>query len=152
MFENLGSAELIVTFLVILIFFGPKKIPELAANFGKGLRKFREAKEGFESQVKTAMKEPMEEMKKAKSAFDKSFNDASDGMRKQIESGMNEVTVPLREAKTDFTQELADIQKVTESYVPKMPEPPRLPLFENIPAPTYEQPVIDGVKIHKLVP
>lgn len=152
MFENLGSAELIVIFLVILIFFGPKKIPELAANFGKGLRKFREAKEGFETQVKTAMKEPMEELQKAKSNFDRSFNETSSGIRKQIESGMNDVASPIQDAKTDFTKELADIQKVTESYQPKMPEPPRMPLFDNIPAPTYEQPVDGGVKIHKLVP
>ena len=95
MFENLGSAELIVIFLVILIFFGPKKIPELAANFGKGLRKFREAKEGFESQVKTAMKEPMEELQKAKSNFDKSFAETSQGMRQQIEAGMNDVAAPI---------------------------------------------------------
>jgi len=152
MFENLGSAELIVIFLVILIFFGPKKIPELAANFGKGLRKFREAKEGFETQVKTAMKEPMEELQKAKSNFDRSFNDTTSGIRQQIESGMNDVAAPIQDAKTDFTKELADIQKVTESHQPKMPEPPRLPLFDNVPAPTYEQPVVDGVKIHKLVP
>lgn len=151
MFENLGSAELLLIFLVILIFFGPKKIPELAANFGKGLRKFREAKEGFETQVKTAMKEPMEELQKAKSNFDKSFNETTSGMRQQIESGMNDVAAPLQDAKKDFTQELADIQKVTESYQPKMPEPPRLPLFDNIPAATYEQPVVDGVKIHKLI-
>ncbi|HEY6171503.1 MAG TPA: twin-arginine translocase TatA/TatE family subunit [Candidatus Kapabacteria bacterium] len=152
MFENLGSAELIVIFLVILIFFGPKKIPELAANFGKGLRKFREAKEGFESQVKTAMKEPMEELQKAKSNFDRSFGDTTSGLRQQIESGMNDVAAPIQEAKTDFTKELADIQKVTESYQPKMPEPPRMPLFDHVPAATYEQPVVDGVKIHKLVP
>lgn len=152
MFENLGSAEVIVIFLVILIFFGPKKIPELAANLGKGLRKFREAKEGFESQVKTAMKEPMEELQKAKTHFDKSFAETSEGMRRQIEAGMNDVAAPIQDAKTDFSKELADMQKVTESYQPKMPEPPRLPLFDNIPAATYEQPVIGGVKIHKLIP
>jgi TatA/E family protein of Tat protein translocase len=152
MFENLGSAELIVTFLVILIFFGPKKIPELAANFGKGLRKFREAKEGFESQVKTAMKEPLEELQKAKSNFDRSFNDTTSGIRQQIESGMNDVATPLQDAKTDFTKELADIQQVTQSFEPKIAEPPRLPLFDNVPVATYEQPVEGGVKIHKLVP
>jgi sec-independent protein translocase protein TatA len=144
MFENLGSAEVILIFLVILIFFGPKKIPELAANLGKGLRKFREAKEGFESQVKTAMKEPMEELQKAKTNFDRNFAEAKDGFQKQVEAGMNEVTAPIQEAKIDF-----------EALTPKMATPPPMPLFEgaaSAPTPTYEQPVEGGVVIHKLVP
>ena len=58
MFENVGGGEILLVLLVILIFFGPKKIPELAQSLGKGLRKFNDAKSGFETQVKTAMKEP----------------------------------------------------------------------------------------------
>ena len=55
MFENVGGGEVLLIVLVILIFFGPKKIPELAQSLGKGMRKFNDAKQGFESQVKTAM-------------------------------------------------------------------------------------------------
>lgn len=70
MFENLGGGELLLIFLVVLIFFGPKKIPELASSLGKGLRKFREAKDGLEEQVKTAIKEPMEALAVAKTNFE----------------------------------------------------------------------------------
>jgi sec-independent protein translocase protein TatA len=40
---NLGTPEIILILLVILIFFGAKKIPEIAQGFGKGIREFRKA-------------------------------------------------------------------------------------------------------------
>jgi sec-independent protein translocase protein TatA len=40
---NLGATELIIIVLIVLIFFGSKKIPELAAGLGKGMREFRKA-------------------------------------------------------------------------------------------------------------
>ncbi|UDQ99538.1 twin-arginine translocase TatA/TatE family subunit [Lentisphaerae bacterium WC36] len=36
-----GNQELIVIVLIILIFFGAKKIPELARGIGKGIREFK---------------------------------------------------------------------------------------------------------------
>ena len=78
MFENVGGGEILVILLVILIFFGPKKIPELAASLGKGLRKFNDAKEGLESQVKTAMKEPLEALTEAKSGFEAKLREAAE--------------------------------------------------------------------------
>jgi sec-independent protein translocase protein TatA len=77
MFENLGGGEVLLIFLVILIFFGPKKIPELATSFGKGIRKFRDAKEGLEDQLKTVMKEPMEALQSAKANFEEQVQAAS---------------------------------------------------------------------------
>jgi sec-independent protein translocase protein TatA len=43
MFDNLGGGEILLILVVILIFFGPKKIPELAKGLGKGIREFRNA-------------------------------------------------------------------------------------------------------------
>jgi sec-independent protein translocase protein TatA len=40
---NLGATELIIIILIVLIFFGSKKIPELASGLGKGMREFRKA-------------------------------------------------------------------------------------------------------------
>jgi len=38
-----GGWEWIVIILVVLIFFGAKKIPELARGLGKGIREFKDA-------------------------------------------------------------------------------------------------------------
>ncbi len=43
MFGNLGGGEILVILIFVLIFFGPKKIPEIAQGLGKGIREFRKA-------------------------------------------------------------------------------------------------------------
>ena len=40
----LGIPELIVIFIVALVVFGPKKLPELGKSLGRGLREFNKAK------------------------------------------------------------------------------------------------------------
>jgi sec-independent protein translocase protein TatA len=40
---NIGVPELIIIFVVALIVFGPKKLPELGKSLGKGLAEFRRA-------------------------------------------------------------------------------------------------------------
>lgn len=48
----IGGPELLVIFLVILLLFGAKKIPELARGIGKGMGEFKKAKEDFEEEIK----------------------------------------------------------------------------------------------------
>jgi TatA/E family protein of Tat protein translocase len=43
MFENLSLGHLAVVILVFVIFFGPKRIPELAASLGGGIRTFKQS-------------------------------------------------------------------------------------------------------------
>lgn len=51
MFGNIGATEIILILLVVLIFFGAKKIPELAQGLGKGLREFRKAARDIQEDV-----------------------------------------------------------------------------------------------------
>lgn len=44
---GLGFGELVVIFLIALIFIGPKKLPELAKGLGKGIRDFQNAAKGL---------------------------------------------------------------------------------------------------------
>lgn len=39
----LGGPEVILILVVILIFFGARRIPELARSLGKGMREFKDA-------------------------------------------------------------------------------------------------------------
>ena len=41
MFGSLGAPELIIIFVVALIVFGPRKLPELGRSLGKGLSEFK---------------------------------------------------------------------------------------------------------------
>src|SRR2546429_564634 len=119
MFENVGSGEILLIVLVILIFFGPKKIPELAHSLGKGIRKFNDAKSGLEAQVKTAMKEPL---------------DALTGTKQTFEAKMREIAEPLH-AELKFPASQA------QPTAPTLPTPPEtLARGANTEAP--EQPKI----------
>tara|TARA_B100001013_G_scaffold278850_1_gene178952 strand:- start:76 stop:261 length:186 start_codon:yes stop_codon:yes gene_type:complete len=47
----LGTTEIIVICIVILILFGGKKLPELARGLGKGLREFKNASRDIKQEV-----------------------------------------------------------------------------------------------------
>ena len=53
---QLGMMELMAIFVVALLVFGPRKLPELGRSLGKGMREFRRAtndlKAGWEDQVR----------------------------------------------------------------------------------------------------
>ena len=51
---NLGGQELIIIFLIVLLLFGAKKLPELAKGVGKSMGEFNKAKQEFEHEIKRA--------------------------------------------------------------------------------------------------
>ncbi|MCL4476746.1 MAG: twin-arginine translocase TatA/TatE family subunit [Nitrospirae bacterium] len=60
---DLGIQELIVIFIVALIVFGPKRLPELGKTLGKGMLELRKAMEGIREQMHAeseALSKPLE--------------------------------------------------------------------------------------------
>jgi sec-independent protein translocase protein TatA len=43
---NIGPIEIIVVLLILLVIFGPKRIPELGRSVGQGMRNFKESVTG----------------------------------------------------------------------------------------------------------
>jgi len=56
MFGNIGGSELFLILLVILVFFGAKKLPELAKGLGQGIREFRKAAQDGQEEVEKEVK------------------------------------------------------------------------------------------------
>ena len=51
---TLGGPEIAVIFVVVLLLFGAKKIPELARGLGKSMGEFKKAQNEFESEIQRA--------------------------------------------------------------------------------------------------
>jgi len=51
MFGSIGTPELLIIMLVILLLFGSKRLPELARGIGKGIRQFRQAMEDVKDEL-----------------------------------------------------------------------------------------------------
>ncbi|MDI1471588.1 MAG: Sec-independent protein translocase protein TatB [Thermodesulfovibrio sp.] len=68
---DLGIQELIVIFIVALLVFGPKRLPELGYSLGKALN---EVKKAFQS-AKTEMEKEIEEVKETVEEAKKDIKD-----------------------------------------------------------------------------
>ncbi len=51
-FGPLGGPEMLLIFLVMLLLFGAKKLPQLARGIGKSVGEFRKAREEFEDEIR----------------------------------------------------------------------------------------------------
>lgn len=58
MFGDIGGSEVILIMVVILIFFGANKIPELARGLGKGIREFKDASTEIRREFEQAGQQP----------------------------------------------------------------------------------------------
>jgi sec-independent protein translocase protein TatB len=62
---NLGFPEMMFIFLLALLIFGPKKLPEIGRQIGRAMGEFRRASNEFKSQLETEMRQlEVEELKK----------------------------------------------------------------------------------------
>lgn len=55
---GIGIQEVLLIALVVLLFFGGKKIPELMRGIGKGVRSFKEGMNDIEKEVKEVEDDP----------------------------------------------------------------------------------------------
>ncbi len=60
---NLGTGEILIILLIILLLFGAKKIPELARGLGKGMKDFKKALNEVEDEIKNTDEEKKEDKK-----------------------------------------------------------------------------------------
>ncbi len=51
LFGNLGLAEILIIALVVLLFFGGRKIPELMRGLGKGVSSFRQGMNEIQDEI-----------------------------------------------------------------------------------------------------
>lgn len=57
-FGGLGAGEIVMIFLVVLLLFGAKRLPEIGSSLGKGIREFKGSLREIESEMKTPSETP----------------------------------------------------------------------------------------------
>jgi sec-independent protein translocase protein TatA len=61
----IGGPEMFLIFMVLLLLFGAKKLPQLARGIGKSVGEFRKAREEFEDEIRKGGEELDKEVKKS---------------------------------------------------------------------------------------
>ncbi len=59
MFGSIGFSEIMVLFVIALLIFGPRKLPEIARSVGQAMREFKKAGE----EVSRSLEEPVDEVR-----------------------------------------------------------------------------------------
>lgn len=55
--QNINGPEILLIFLIVLLLFGAKRLPDLFKSFGKSIREFKKATSEIEDDIRTAMDE-----------------------------------------------------------------------------------------------
>jgi TatA/E family protein of Tat protein translocase len=58
---NIGASEIFFILFIVLLFFGSKKLPELARGLGRGLREMKDAANGIEREITREIREVKED-------------------------------------------------------------------------------------------
>ena len=87
---QLGFSEMLMIFVIALLVFGPKKLPELGKSLGKGIREFKKATEELKSNWEDHVKdiaEPINDMKRDIHSMGQSIKtDVYNHLEKSIET------------------------------------------------------------------
>lgn len=75
---GLGTPELVLILIAILVLFGGRKIPEIMRGIGQGIREFRQASTDAQSEIKRLAEEPLEKEPPAKKIVDAEVTEARD--------------------------------------------------------------------------
>lgn len=51
---GIGAQELLLIFLIVLLLFGAKRLPEMGKSLGQGIRQFRHATKGIRDEIESA--------------------------------------------------------------------------------------------------
>jgi TatA/E family protein of Tat protein translocase len=99
MFGSIGPAELILIFVIALLVFGPKKLPEIGRSVGKALREFKKTSD----EIKGRIEEEIE------------ASELKD-IRKEIKSGVDDLKSSVTDLTSGITEVKTEIQKDIEGH------------------------------------
>lgn len=116
---ELGFSEILVIALVIVVLFGPDKIPQIARELGQGVRKMRGAMEDIKTEIMKGDDNPVAEIKKEIDKVKQSVSDIN----------------PLNDVKRELDTVKDSVNPLSEIQPKKRPSPFDKPFDENTEGP-----------------
>ena len=123
---QLGFSEMLVIFIVALLVFGPKKLPELGKSLGKGIREFRKATDELKSTWQDQVKDIQAPLNDVKKDMHEMSQDLKSDFYKSLEHSVETEHTPQTTQTTHPTTPTPEVPQVasaaaqsTESATPK---------------------------------
>jgi sec-independent protein translocase protein TatA len=83
MFGSIGPMELILIFVVALLVFGPKKLPEIGRSVGKAIREFKKTSEEIKSRIEEEIE--ASEVKDVAKTLETEAKEIKDNLNKELD-------------------------------------------------------------------
>lgn len=115
---DIGGGELLLILIVVLVAFGPKKLPELAQSLGRGIREFKRAQRDFTEQINSAIEQENRKKTRTVSRGSEPFGSRTG---EELDAGQQDA----------WTPPAATLQPPAEERIARMEPPP--PAAENRP-------------------
>ena len=115
MFGSLGVPELLLIFFVILVVFGPRKLPEIGRTLGKALGEFRKATDDLKNTIEREVR--LEELKQVVPTMVTPFESIS--RSEPVASGQ----VAESPSRQDEPASSSETRPLDDSTTPKLDEP-----------------------------
>jgi Tat protein translocase TatB subunit len=102
-FGSLGISELLVIFVVVLVFFGPKRMPEVARSLGSAMREFRRSLNQIQRELEEAdpTRELREETKDILSRLPEEVRPKTPGAERRTPASPGSPTSDARRKETE---------------------------------------------------
>ena len=84
MFGSIGPLELVLIFVVALLVFGPKKLPEIGRSVGKALREFKKTSDELKGRIEEEIQ--ASEIKDIGKDIESEVRSIQEDFKKEIES------------------------------------------------------------------
>lgn len=91
MFGSVGPTELILIFVIALLVFGPKKLPEIGRSVGKALREFKKASDEIKGRIEeeieaSEIKDIRKDIRSGMDGLQSGVKSFQDDIKKDIET------------------------------------------------------------------
>jgi len=145
---GIGGGEFLFIMIVILMFFGSDKIPEIARTLGKGIAQLKNATNEIKSDIQKGMNENgldrnsltggiTEEINKAKEGFTKMVNESN--AEAAMKSELDQIRENFSKMNSDVNPEVREFNPEAEQPIAELPATPQINIPDDHEGPIKRQ-------------